>query len=267
MSSEDTPMKEFLVKLSLHNNLLVCRRRQLGFSQDKMAKKIGISKATYGQFEGLKKYPKRVGKDWSASAWKIATYFKLTPKELFPEVFSAVQKPRVEKELSSTQALSYRGHNQMLLEQLAPDERLERIEAKKKIQQILSRELTQREYYIVEGLMGFVSEPKTLEDIGAEWGVTRERVRQIFAKGMRKLRRLRVAKKLREIGEAIGALHPDGPSAVATSSLDQAVKAPLLAKFKGELYRIEQPKSPEQMLRLRVIDELLRDLMKIEDIS
>jgi len=39
---------------------------------------------------------------------------------------------------------------------------------------------------------------KTLEEVGQEFGVTRERIRQIQAKALEKIRRLQGLKKLRD---------------------------------------------------------------------
>jgi RNA polymerase primary sigma factor len=47
--------------------------------------------------------------------------------------------------------------------------------------------LAERERFVVEERFGFNGDPRTLEDIAAEVGVTRERVRQLESQGLRKL--------------------------------------------------------------------------------
>ena len=72
---------------------------------------------------------------------------------------------------------------------LAPDEAANQTMLREQLEDILST-LSEREKRVLElrfGLMDGV--PKTLEDVGKEFNVTRERIRQIEAKAIRKLRR------------------------------------------------------------------------------
>jgi RNA polymerase primary sigma factor len=66
------------------------------------------------------------------------------------------------------------------------------------VQEILET-LSHRERKVLElrfGLRG--EEPRTLEEVGQRFGVTRERIRQIEVKALRKLRHPRLGKKLRD---------------------------------------------------------------------
>ncbi len=59
--------------------------------------------------------------------------------------------------------------------------------------------LTERERKVIQlryGLLG--SDPLTLEQIGRDFGITRERVRQIETNSLRKLKRLPQAQSLRD---------------------------------------------------------------------
>lgn len=65
---------------------------------------------------------------------------------------------------------------------------IEQINLKEKIQQVLT-ELNEQEQKVLRMRFGFDDNtPKTLEEIGKTFGVTRERIRQIESKAIRKLR-------------------------------------------------------------------------------
>ncbi|MFI6518453.1 sigma-70 family RNA polymerase sigma factor [Spirillospora sp. NPDC050679] len=58
------------------------------------------------------------------------------------------------------------------------------------LDRVMDRELTEREADVIALRFGLgTGEPKTLDEVGRAFGVTRERIRQIEAKGMSKLRR------------------------------------------------------------------------------
>lgn len=62
--------------------------------------------------------------------------------------------------------------------------------------------LAPREITVIKMRFGFDCEPKTLEEIGLIFGVTRERIRQIETKAMRKLRwHIMVKGKYRSIND------------------------------------------------------------------
>jgi RNA polymerase primary sigma factor len=64
--------------------------------------------------------------------------------------------------------------------------------------------LSEREAAVVSMRFGLTDgQPKTLDEIGKVYGVTRERIRQIESKALRKLRHPSRAKKLKPFLETI----------------------------------------------------------------
>ena len=72
---------------------------------------------------------------------------------------------------------------------LAPEQAADQTMLREHLGEILST-LSEREKRVIELRFGLIDGvPKTLEDVGKEFDVTRERIRQIEAKAIRKLRR------------------------------------------------------------------------------
>ena len=67
-----------------------------------------------------------------------------------------------------------------MLDVISTDYRAERL------QQVLNN-MPERMRLILRGRLGLDGEERTLEDLGRQFGLTRERIRQIEQKGMRKL--------------------------------------------------------------------------------
>lgn len=81
---------------------------------------------------------------------------------------------------------------------LAPDEAANQTMLKEQLEEILSS-LSDREKRVIEMRFGLIDGvPKTLEDVGKEFEVTRERIRQIEAKAIRKLRRPGKSDKIKD---------------------------------------------------------------------
>lgn len=79
-----------------------------------------------------------------------------------------------------------------------PEERMNEAMMRQEITDVLSDVLTQREKDVIILRYGLsTSQPYTLEEVGGMFNLSRERVRQIQSKAMRKLRRPQVARRLK----------------------------------------------------------------------
>ncbi len=83
-------------------------------------------------------------------------------------------------------------------ENLSPEARMNESMMRNEIWEVLSDVLTPREKDVISLRYGLTSsEPCTLEEVGNMFNLSRERVRQIQSKAMRKLRRPHIAKRLK----------------------------------------------------------------------
>lgn len=84
---------------------------------------------------------------------------------------------------------------------LAPDESADRLMLKNQLLSVINT-LTPREQKVIRLRYGLDDGyPKTLEQVGQEFNVTRERIRQIEAKALRKLRNPSRSKKLKDFND------------------------------------------------------------------
>jgi RNA polymerase primary sigma factor len=81
---------------------------------------------------------------------------------------------------------------------LSPEEQMGESMMRQEIWEILGNVLTEREKDVISLRYGLLtSQPCTLEEVGGMFNLSRERVRQIQSKAMRKLRRPQVAERLK----------------------------------------------------------------------
>jgi RNA polymerase primary sigma factor len=79
-----------------------------------------------------------------------------------------------------------------------PEERMSETMMRQEIWEVLTDVLTEREKDVISLRYGLLTnQPYTLEEVGGMFNLSRERVRQIQSKAMRKLRRPQVAKRLK----------------------------------------------------------------------
>lgn len=122
--------------------------------------------------------------------------------DLTPEQLRSLQQVR-RKSLSLNHRVG-KGEDTELMElledgsTLSPESRMNESMMRQEISDVLTEVLTEREKDIISLRYGLTTgEPHTLEEVGGIFNLSRERVRQIQTKAMRKLRRPQVASRLK----------------------------------------------------------------------
>lgn len=193
-------MKDIRVTVTLKNNILISKREELGFNQEKMAQFLGIRLDVYRKFENLMAHPND-DKYWD-EANQMAMILECSLKNIFPENLTKIKLNKKTLEIDSfkLEQLYYKPKQILAIESK---------EFKKELHKAMEV-LTPREVEVLEKRFGLNDEEeKTFEEIGKESiktnghgkiigiGVGKDRIRQIELKALRKLRHPINSKKLR----------------------------------------------------------------------
>lgn len=186
---EETNNEKFSLRLELRvkNSKLVQAREKLGLNAKEAAEKIGISHSTYVGAETMNIYP------GPETRKKICEYYRNTgvfilEEEVFPIELRTVKPKRkyvTEKEIPKEYLISL--SDPSLKRQQIPYKSPNISLVKKQIDIVL-KSLTKREEIIIRLRFGLDSEPKTLQEVGEIFNLSRERIRWIERKALRKLR-------------------------------------------------------------------------------
>ena len=131
------------------------------------------------------------------TAEEIAEKMGITPEKV-REIQKIAQEPVSLETPIGEEEDSHLGDFIEDVDVLAPDEAASYLLLKEQIEEVLSG-LNDREQRVLRLRFGLDDgRPRTLEEVGREFGVTRERIRQIEAKALRKLRNPQRSKKLRD---------------------------------------------------------------------
>jgi len=175
-------MKEYNLQVKVRNNYLLATMRARGYETvAELSRASGVSQSQIGLYLNLKRAPLTT-KGERLSAQKLCAVMDCPLEALFPQehLYDGLDKNKAEAEVGIDDV---RG----LLGDLSPDYLLESAEKTQIVQELMAQ-LTDRERRVISLRYGFEGEPETLEQVGRKLDVTRERIRQIEAKALRKLR-------------------------------------------------------------------------------
>lgn len=203
--------KDYRLKVSVRNNVLLEAIERAGYATcTRFAKAAGVSYASLMELVALHDSPVCDGGQWRPLVLRLATFLNARPEELFHTChITPLNKSTVERRVEAAEVYE-------LLEAENPVLMLEKRELAEAVDDAMET-LTEREREIINA--HFFS-TKTLDDIAADHGVTRERVRQVEAKALRKLRHPSRGEKLRSFLDVA-----DEPATARTDDVEWTIHA------------------------------------------
>jgi RNA polymerase sigma factor (sigma-70 family) len=190
-------------KISFFNAEMRTKRLEKGWSQKELGEAAGLTQTAIGAIETLK--PRRPTPALKRNLIKIADALDCQVEDIFPiDYINALEYGNLPKKSTYIKIRDIRldqleegRYKEELALPAAEDLTIEKLKCDE-IREALDT-LPPRERMIIESYFGFSGNPgKTFEDVGRELGITRERVRQIMAQGLSRLRHPKIRRKLRQ---------------------------------------------------------------------
>jgi len=200
------------VHVRLSNNGLTQRRVEAGWTRAQLAAEAShylaamnvdvpgdsstvMAPLAVATYERLRRPPRRKDGEWKRQARAIASALGVLPEDLWPPVVERIATPATTRTLTAQAFEAYALAETERRQLPAPDEVVDDLERRRAVDQALAG-LTPRERRVIERRFGFGCEKGTHDEIGAEFDVSRERIRQLEAKALRKLQHPRLAAAL-----------------------------------------------------------------------
>ena len=178
-------MKDYRIEVKIKNNLLWQAMQSKGIKNAAhLSRETGVTQTVVGRYLNLvEKVYDRQG-NYKESFQKICDYFNMMPAELYPEerMIEPLENNKRVIEANAAELLQLGSRESDPTEVIRLEQRAE---AAHKLLDLLS----EREALVVNLRSGMDGDPHTLEEIGALIGKSKERVRQIYDKAIRKMRR------------------------------------------------------------------------------
>jgi len=202
-------MHEYAIKVKVQNNYLLTMMRAAGYeSALQLSKATGVPSTTVGLLLNLKKSGLNKREQWRRPLEKIAEHLRCLPEDLIPAQHHRSPLARNTGELTASAEdvaqLFYADSPEL------PDAEIERKQRDALLMHAMSS-LNAREERVLRELFGFNGEKKTLEQVADNFGITRERIRQIEMKALRKLKHPKLSKGLREASSIYSGMDAEMP--------------------------------------------------------
>lgn len=179
-------MKDYRIEIKVKNNLLWNAMQKKGIKNaSQLARATGLTPGTVGDYLNLtgNVYAAK-GNGYRPSFEKIFMFLEMLPSDIYPEdrmVEPLVNNKRV-IEANAAELLQLGSRESDPTEVIRLEQRAEAVHN-------LLDLLNEKEALVVRLRSGMDGDPHTLDEIGAVIGRSKERVRQIYAKALRKMKR------------------------------------------------------------------------------
>lgn len=177
-------MKDYRVEIKVKNNLLFNAMERRGIaSAAELSRQSGVSYNQVCRYLNLQERVYDFRGEYRLCFVRLCEFFNLMPHELYPE------NQMIEPLKTNKKTIEADVNDLVRLEAdtLDPSQIIELGSKREAIESILGV-LTKREAKVVALRLGFAGAEHTWEEIGNVYGVSKERVRQIYGKAIRKMR-------------------------------------------------------------------------------
>lgn len=185
-------VKDIRLEIKVRNNLILTKVEEAGITgiaelAEKMnAAGLRVHKTQLYKLVSMKSAARGKDDEWIPVVHRLAEFFKCLPEDLFsePQQYGKLEKnvAKAEVTYAEVRQLTARDHGE-----ITPEMQLQARQLRTAVSRALQT-LTPREERVIRLRFGFEGDELTLEEVGEKIGVTRERIRGIEAKALRKLK-------------------------------------------------------------------------------
>ena len=191
--------KDYRIEIKVKNNRLLTKMEAAGYpSVAKLAEAIGMNRTVIYRIVSIKSTALDNEGYYRPEALRIAEFLNCTPQDIYPpaQMRGTMKENKAQITANANEVDSLTSSLRTLA--FSPERKMILNEAKQALKAVMMT-LTPKEQRILDLRYGLTyGEEKTLDEVGAMFGVSRERIRQQEMKALRKMRHPHRSKELRE---------------------------------------------------------------------
>lgn len=180
-------MSDYVVQIKVKNAPMLRAMRAMGFaSAAELSRACGVDQSRLGEYLNLKRSPMLQDGMWRDDFMRIAEVLRAMPADLFPpqHLQAPLRKNTAETEMRFSELA---GPDIAAAWLSSPEDKLISDDVRQKLKDAMDA-LPDRYRYVLESRFGLMGPEKTLDEVGADLGLSRERVRQMEARALRKIK-------------------------------------------------------------------------------